>query len=346
MVLEIQQRIHELDGSAIDTIYFGGGTPSLLTYEQLMLLLDTIHSLGNVSPQPEITLEANPDDLKKELIKRLEKTPVNRLSIGIQSFNDDDLTRMNRAHKAAQADYAVKLAQDSGFENITIDLIYGIPGSSQEQWERNLHQALALNIQHLSAYCLTIEERTAYGKWEKEGIIKQVDDASIHQQYRTLIDRTQQAGFEHYEVSNFALPNYRSKHNSSYWKGLPYLGIGPSAHSFDGNNKRRWNIANNPVYIRKCNQSTVYWEEELLSKKDVYNEYIMTGLRTKEGVNIKKTEQTFGISLTAQFAPEIESAVNHEWMVIANDVISLTEEGMFRADRIASDLFITTALEE
>lgn len=346
ILLEITQRLPELNNSSIDTIYFGGGTPSLLSYEELMRILDLIANQGNLNPMAEITLEANPDDLKKAQVDALRRTIINRLSIGIQSFDDEDLKRMNRAHLASEADYAIKLAQDNGFENITIDLIYGIPGSSEKQWMKNLDAAMHLNVQHLSAYCMTIEERTAYGKWEREGKIEQVNDESIYNQYKALTSIAFDAGFEHYEVSNFALQGKRSKHNSSYWKGLPYLGIGPSAHSFDGDKTRRWNIANNPIYIKNIHAKNSYWETEKLSRKDLYNERVMTSLRTKEGLNLTETERTFGINPIHIYEREITDYLAKEWLNISNDVISLSEEGMFRADRIASDLFITHDLEE
>lgn len=338
---ELVSRAEEWKNTPVETIYFGGGTPSLLSYEELMLILDRIYTLGNIHPEAEITLEANPDDLKKDKMQDWKKSPVNRFSIGVQSFYDDDLKRMNRAHRAEEADYGIKLAQDNGFENITIDLIYGIPGSSSRKWGQNLEKAFSLNIQHLSSYCLTIEEKTAFGKWEAGGQLKQVPDEEVLAQYRTLVEIAAARGFEHYEVSNFALPGKRSKHNSSYWQGKPYMGAGPSAHSFDGDRTRRWNISNNPQYLRHMTEGTRHYEEELLDVRDRYNEYVMTGLRTREGIDTETIRMRFGIRILETFDREITNACTREWMIQNGNTLRLTDEGMFKADRIASDLFLT-----
>ncbi len=337
---EILTRKSELDSNRIDTIYFGGGTPSLLSYDELMAIFETIYSNFEVSPTAEITLEANPDDLNKAHVATLRSTPINRFSIGIQSFRDEDLEMMNRAHKASDAEYSVKTAQDAGFDNITIDLIYAIPGLSTDAWKSNLEKALSLNVPHISAYCMTIEEKTAFGKWEKSGKIIPAGDDIARDHYLYLIEQLAIASYDHYEVSNFGKPGKHSQHNTSYWKGLPYLGIGPSAHSFDGINTRRWNISNNPLYIRKMELNEAYHESEKLSERDMYNEYIMTGLRTEKGIDLTYIYSRFGIDVKKQFEEELLPYFNSEIAILENDKIKLSEVGFFSADRVASDLFL------
>lgn len=337
---EILQRASSLDGQQVDTIYFGGGTPSILSYDELMSIFDTIQGYFNISSHPEITLEANPDDLTKPHLHDLKRTPINRFSIGIQSFRDEDLKMMNRAHEAKDGEYSVKAAQDAGFENITIDLIYAIPGLSMDHWKRNVEKAFLLDVPHLSAYCMTIEEKTAFGKWEKTGKLVQAPDTLANDQYTYLVLQTILAGYDHYEVSNFGREGFHSRHNTSYWQGIPYLGIGPSAHSFDGNRTRRWNVSNNPLYIKALEENTGYWEEEKLSDRDLYNEYIMTGLRTAKGIQIDVVANRFGVKLLAQFEEEISGYLEEEWMERNGDQLRLTEKGFFLADRISSDLFL------
>lgn len=337
---EIQLRSRSLEGQVVETIYFGGGTPSILTYDELMSIFDTIQRHFNISPQPEITLEANPDDLTIAHLRDLKRTPINRFSIGIQSFRDEDLKMMNRAHEATDGEYSVKAAQDAGFENLTIDLIYAIPGLSLDHWKRNVEKALHLDVPHLSAYCMTIEEKTAFGKWEKTGKLVQSPDSLAHDQYTYLVLQTILAGYDHYEVSNFGREGFHSRHNTSYWQGIPYLGVGPSAHSFDGLRTRRWNVSNNPLYIKALQENTGYWEEENLSDRDLYNEHIMTGLRTAKGIDIDTVAHRFGVTLLAQFEEEISGYLEEEWMERNEQQLRLTEKGFFLADRIASDLFL------
>lgn len=337
---EILHRASSLEGQRVDTIYFGGGTPSILSYDELMSIFDTIQGHFNISSHPEITLEANPDDLTALHLRELKRTPINRFSIGIQSFRDEDLKMMNRAHEAKDGEYSVKAAQDAGFENITIDLIYAIPGLSMDHWKRNVEKALHLDVPHLSAYCMTIEEKTAFGKWEKTGKLVQAPDTLANDQYTYLVLQTILAGYDHYEVSNFGREGFHSRHNTAYWQGIPYLGIGPSAHSFDGNRTRRWNVSNNPLYIKALEENTGYWEEEKLSDRDLYNEYIMTGLRTAKGIQIDTVANRFGVELLAQFEEEISGYLEEEWMERNGDQLRLTEKGFFLADRIASDLFL------
>lgn len=271
----------------VETIYFGGGTPSILLPEEIQLLLKVIHDNFQVTEDSEITLEANPDDLNRSLSENLFAAGINRLSIGIQSFREEDLRLMNRAHSAKEAIRSAQNAKEAGFENITIDLIYGIPGLGLGEWEENLSLAMELNIQHVSAYGLTIEEKTVFSKWVANEKLRLTSDEQFLEQFKTLKSTLAKHGFEHYEVSNFGKPGYYSKHNSAYWLGKPYLGVGPSAHSFNGSS-RRWNIANNPTYLRHIENGGTYFEEEQLSAKDRLNEYLMTSLRTKWGLDLNK----------------------------------------------------------
>lgn len=325
----------------IQTIYFGGGTPSLLSYEELMRIFEALQQSALLTSDAEITLEANPDDLTHQKLRELRQTPVNRFSIGIQSFFEEDLKLMNRAHSAHEGEYSVKAAQDAGFENITIDLIYAIPGLTNDRWRKNLDSAIELHVPHISAYCMTIEEKTVFGKWEKAGKLNPTEDKVAHEHYQFLVKALSESGFEHYEVSNFGKPNRHSKHNTSYWKGLPYVGLGPSAHSFDGMNKRSWNINNNAVYTREIHQNRIPAEFEILSQKDFYNEKIMTGLRTALGIQPEQILKQFGINVNELFEEEIQRYQQQGWLLKTDNSIRLSEEGFFRADRIASDFFIT-----
>jgi oxygen-independent coproporphyrinogen-3 oxidase len=276
----------------IETIYFGGGTPSRLAIEDLKLLIDEVYSNYKVVENPEITLEANPDDLTEEYLIELKKIGINRLSIGIQSFFEDDLQLMNRAHNSAEAKKCLEIATQY-FDNITIDLIFGIPNMSNEKWLQNIETALSFNIPHISSYALTVETKTALHSLIQKGIIPQPDDEVAQQHFQILVDKLQENGFIHYELSNFGKENYFSKNNSAYWLGKKYIGIGPSAHSYDGE-KRGWNISNNSLYIKSIQENKLPIEFEILSETDKYNEYIMTGLRTMWGVSLDKVENEFG----------------------------------------------------
>lgn len=336
---ELEKRKEYLRGEKVSTIYFGGGTPSLLTSDEINRLTDEITRWHELSDEVEFTLEANPDDLTKEKIQRLRGTSVNRLSIGIQSFRDADLQWMNRAHTASQSDYAVKLAQDAGFSNITIDLIYSIPGMTNETWKQNLQNAIDLDVDHISAYSLTVEPRTYFGHLEKKGLLKSFPQESSQDQFLLMNRILSENGFEHYEVSNFARPGCRSQHNTSYWEGKTYLGIGPSAHSFDGES-RQWNVANNAIYVRSVQGNEAYFERELLDERSRLNEYIMTGLRTSHGINLDDITQKFGIDLMSINSESIQDLIRNGKMVHENSVLKLTVHGYLLADRIASDFFI------
>ncbi len=334
---ELYLRKHELQHQSVKTIYFGGGTPSVLSNEEIELLISEIYKNFRVVKHPEITLEANPDDLSKQRIAALSKTPINRLSIGIQSFIERDLKLMNRAHNAKEARACLQAATQY-FKNITIDLIYGIPGLTNTEWLQNIQDVLAYGIPHISSYALTVEPKTALAHLIKKGTIENVSDLQAEHQFQLLVNTLQDSGFVHYELSNFAKPDYFSKHNTSYWKGNHYLGIGPSAHSFNGN-MRSWNIKNNSKYIKAIQNNILPLETETLSLKDQYNEYIMTGLRTIWGVSLQKVEQDFGVSFKDYLIKQAQKHVIEQLVYIENKSLKITPKGKFLSDGIASDLF-------
>jgi oxygen-independent coproporphyrinogen-3 oxidase len=336
---ELQSRKHYLEGETIETIYFGGGTPSLLPTDDIQRILDDIYKHFNIVAQPEITLEANPDDLTFHKIIELARTPVNRLSIGIQSFRSQDLQWMNRAHTTAQADFSVKCAQDRGFENITIDLIYSIPGLSERDWLENIRKAVDLQVQHISAYSLTIEPKTAFGNQLAKQELQPVDDQISGTQFIALVNELKRCGFEQYEVSNFCLPGMQSKHNSAYWLGKNYLGIGPSAHSFNGTS-RQWNVANNPRYSKGWMNGIPEFEIETLDDRTRLNEYLMTRLRTTWGIELDYIQHAFGVDLWQTENDLLNQLIQDGLMTKENSTLTLTTTGLLQADRIASELFI------
>jgi oxygen-independent coproporphyrinogen-3 oxidase len=334
---ELVLRKSELS-ETVETIYFGGGTPSLLSVDELQFLMDVIHDNYRVIEDPEITLEANPDDLSKEKIIHLSKSPINRLSIGIQSFFDDDLIMMNRAHSAIESEKCLSMAMDY-FENITIDLIYGIPDMSTKKWRRNLQRAFDHGVPHISSYALTVESKTALDSFIKSGKYPPLDESLAAEHFDILVAETKTQGYIQYEISNFGKPNYFSKHNISYWKGKSYLGIGPSAHSFNGT-QRNWNISNNTKYIKSIQRKVLPQETEILSKMDQFNEFIMTGLRTVWGVSLAQIEVKFGTSVRDELLREAQKHIKNEMLEIKNDILFITKKGKFFADGIASDLFL------
>lgn len=336
---ELSARAFYLENQEIETIYLGGGTPSMLSADELQRLLDVVFKNFRMTSAPEITLEANPDDLTYFKILELKRTPINRLSIGVQSFRDEDLQWMNRAHTSTQADYAVKCAQDRGFDNITIDLIYSVPGLSAQAWQHNIEKALDLEVQHISAYSLTIEPKTVLGNQLAKGELHPAPDEVSEEQFRVLRQMLLRAGFEHYEVSNFCRPGMQSRHNSSYWKGAHYLGVGPSAHSFNGSS-RQWNVANNAKYISGITNGNPNFEIEQLSETMRFNEYLMTGLRTQWGIDLSHIQQEFGIDLRQREQTQLMSFLQQGLLIEEENHIRLTESGLLRADRISSDLFI------
>lgn len=333
---ELVLRKSELIGE-VETIYLGGGTPSLLSFEELQQIFQTIYKNYKISENPEITLEANPDDLSNNLIIQLSKSLINRLSIGIQSFFEEDLKLMNRAHNATEALECIKEAKQY-FENISIDLIYGIPGMSCERWQENLEIALKLDVPHLSCYALTVEPKTALKKFIEKGIVPPVDEEVAKQHYEILLSETEKAGFDNYEFSNFGKPGFHSRNNTAYWEGKTYLGIGPSAHSYDGKS-RSWNVANNTKYIKSIEAGTLSSEKEMLSKEDKYNEYIMTGLRTKKGVSLEKVENEFGKKFSDYLMKQAENPLKNEFLILESNTLKISKKGKFLSDGIAADLF-------
>ncbi|MEQ3661579.1 MAG: radical SAM family heme chaperone HemW [Flavobacterium sp.] len=322
----------------VETIYFGGGTPSILEIGDLRFLIDEVYKNYNVAENPEITVEANPDDLTEERIIELSKNKVNRLSIGIQSFFEDDLQMMNRAHNSEEASKCLEIATKY-FDNISLDLIYGIPGSSNEKWKQNIDKALSFGINHISSYALTVEPKTALDKFIKKGIIKQPDDEAAQEQFHILVETLQENGFVHYELSNFGKPDYFSKNNSAYWLGKKYIGIGPSAHSYDGVN-RGWNVSNNSLYIKSIQENKIPIETEKLTLTDRYNEYIMTGLRTIWGVSLERIENEFGKPYLNHLNKEAKRFLEDDLLLIEENVLRATKKGKFLCDGIASDLFL------
>jgi len=331
--LELQQNY--LQGETIKTIYFGGGTPSLLSEIDLDSILKKINEIHEVTTDAEITLEANPDDLTLEKLKQLADSPINRLSIGTQSFSEADLKFMNRAHNAHEAIDCIENAKKLGFENLTIDLIYGTPTMSDEQWETNMQTAFDFGIPHLSCYCLTVEPNTALDHFVKNKKAQPVDEERAARQFERLIDRCTDEGYDHYEISNFGKKDWYSKHNSAYWLSEKYLGIGPAAHSFDGQS-RQWNIAHNAQYITALKEGKLLSEKEELTPESRYNEYIMTSLRTIWGTDFNKIEKVF----QSHFLKEIEPYLKDKSVLFSNERYSLSKKGKLLADRIAMELFV------
>lgn len=334
---EIVLRTDELGNETIETIYFGGGTPSVLSNEEIELLIDTVYQNHTVIENPEITLEANPDDLTPTRITELPNYRINRLSIGVQSFFEEDLQMMNRAHNATQAE-ACLIEAVKHFDNITLDLIYGIPGMSNERWMQNVEKALSFGIPHISSYALTVEPKTALHTLVRKGIISAPSDEAAHEQFLLLADRLQQEGFVHYELSNFGKPGYFSKNNTAYWLGKKYIGIGPSAHSYNGTH-RSWNIANNALYLKALAEDKLALETEELTATDRYNEYVMTGLRTIWGVDVKRVKDEFGTTYSDYLLKEATPFVSQGLLLFENNTLTTTRAGKFLADGIASDLF-------
>ena len=322
----------------VETIYFGGGTPSILQIEDIKLLIDEVYKNYKVVENPEITVEANPDDLTEERIIELSKNRVNRLSIGIQSFFEDDLQMMNRAHNSVEASKCLEIATKY-FDNISLDLIYGIPGMSNEKWKQNIEKALSFNIPHISSYALTVEPKTALDTFIKKGIIKEPNDEVAQEHFHILVETLEKNGFIHYELSNFGKENYFSKNNSSYWLGKKYIGIGPSAHSYNGIS-RSWNIANNALYIKSINENKLPLKSEILSIQDKYNEYIMTGLRTIWGVSLEKIKAEFGQDFSDYLNQQSQRFIDDGLLIVENQILKTTKKGKFLCDGIASDLFL------
>ena len=322
----------------VETIYFGGGTPSLLNAEELEQIFQTIQQNFDISEAPEITLEANPDDLSEEKIKMLAASPVNRLSIGVQSFYGEDLRLMNRAHTEEEALKSIQLAKKY-FDNISLDLIYGIPGSHNERWRKNLQLVLGLEVPHISSYALTVETGTALQSMIKKGTVAPVEEELAKEQYAIMIEVLESAGFENYEFSNFGHPGYFSRNNTAYWFGKPYLGIGPSAHSFDGHT-RKWNISNNTLYIKSIEKGEIPAQSETLTQTDRYNELVMTRLRTKWGISLDEVEQKFGREYSDYLLKESAALIAKGLLEQENGVLQVSKKGKFLSDGIAAELFL------
>jgi oxygen-independent coproporphyrinogen III oxidase len=339
--------VHEIsltpNPGIIETIYFGGGTPSLCTKDDIQGIIEQVHSVYKVSPAAEITIETNPDDITPEKLKEWKELGINRLSIGIQSFFEEDLVWMNRAHNAVQSKQCIEQAMQAGFTNMSIDLIYGTPLLTDEKWEKNVAIAIAHGVPHLSCYALTVEPKTPLQKLITEKKKENIDNEKQARHFLLLMDWLSKAGYEHYEISNFAKPGLRSRHNSSYWSGKKYLGFGPAAHSYDGNS-RRWNIANNNIYIESIDKEIIPSEKEELTATMRVNEYIMTSLRTMEGMDCTKLAALCNSEVRSKNYDIVKAAekfIGSGKIVRENNFLKLTNEGKLMADGIAAELFLT-----
>lgn len=335
---EMVLRKSENQGGELQTVYFGGGTPSLLSTEELQKIFETIYELFPVAKDAEITLEANPDDLTREKLEMLHASPVNRLSIGVQSFFEEDLVMMNRAHDASEALNSIRMAKEY-FDNISIDLIYGIPDMSEERWRRNIMTALELGLSHFSCYALTVETNTALHQFIEKGKVKPVDEDVARSHFEILTATLLKEGFVHYEFSNFGKPGYFSQNNTAYWMGRPYLGIGPSAHSYDGKN-RKWNVSNNSLYIKSISKGELPLKEEELTDNDKYNEYIMTRLRTMWGVSSVEVIERFGKKYFDYMMEQVQPLLKDGLIEEREGNLHVSQKGKFLSDGIAADLFL------
>jgi oxygen-independent coproporphyrinogen-3 oxidase len=339
LLKEIDLQRQYLEGEEVATLYFGGGTPSLLEISQLDKVINQIHKVFSVNPNMEFTLEANPDDLSLEKLTELKSAGVNRLSIGIQSFDDTVLRFLNRAHQSDDAKRSVENSRKAGIENISIDLIYAIPGQSEEQWKKNIETALALAPNHISSYSLTIEEKTVFGNWSKSGKFTSVIDDVAGSQLETLVEILENEGYNQYEVSNFAKPGFESQHNSSYWQRKKYLGIGPSAHSYN-QVSRQHTIRNNHAYLQSIHKGVIPFEMELLTREDHVNEYLLTTLRTSWGTDLQMLNREWNYDLLHENKSYVLALTDNQLAVLEKNYLKLTRKGKLLADKIASDLFL------
>ena len=337
---EIFLRKDELENKNLKSLYFGGGTPSILKVDELQSIIDEVLKYYSFDSDIETTLEANPDDLTQNFLKDLSKTEINRLSIGTQSFYEPDLKMMNRAHNASEAESSIKRAQDFGLENISVDLIYGSPTSDFQIFKKNLQKIIELQVPHVSAYALTVEPKTALSSWISEGKIAAPNESEQNQEFFYMTDFLKDHGFNHYEISNFGKPNFHSKHNSAYWKYEEYLGIGPSAHSYNGTNERSWNIANNKKYIDSLSQNNLPKETEILTPNEQFNEMLMIGLRTIWGVNMLDLKMKFPTEIIEKFEKDIQHKLEDGFLILEDNHLKIPEKNWFLADGIASDLFL------
>jgi oxygen-independent coproporphyrinogen-3 oxidase len=339
LIKELKERKNFIGQEEVKTIYFGGGTPSVLSAGNISEILKEVYAQYTVNDNAEITFECNPDDLSKEYLVGLKESGVNRLSIGIQSLNDESLTWMNRSHNVTQALQAIDSAAALGFRDMSIDLIYGIPMLTEHEWRQTLKRALAMPINHLSAYSLTLEENTPYNKLVQQKKYKKPNDDDASRHFEILLEEIKLAGWEHYEVSNFCKAGNYSKHNTAYWQNVKYLGIGPSAHSFDGKS-RHWNVRSNKEYIQKIQAGESVSESEELSTKDIVNETLLTGLRTKWGVNLAEVKEQYEYDIAATNQTQIMEWQQKDWLEMKDGVLRLRADGFLFADYIASELFV------
>jgi len=335
---ELRMRRDELSGSTVSSVYIGGGTPSLIGEVELMSFFELLYTDFQIAPDAEITLEANPDDLDRNRLMELRRSPVNRLSIGVQSFRDEDLRLMNRAHDATQALRCIPEAADAGFDNVSVDLMFGLPGLTDEAWMYNVTTALSMPVTHLSCYGLTVEPRTALHAFILKGRYEAPDEAAAAWQYRWLLDESERRGLPWYEISNFSRPGSASRHNTSYWQGKPYLGAGPSAHSYDGK-VRSWNISNNARYVKAVGQGERLAETEILGVKERFNETVLTSLRVRTGLSLTDIRNNYGPELTEHLGKAAEPFIESGWLSEADGRLALTMDGLLFADRITSSLF-------
>lgn len=339
IVQEIELRKDYLADTSLKSIYFGGGTPSLLNQKDLDKIFTALSSIYTWDDATEITLEANPDDLNNENLTNFKNVGINRLSIGIQSFDQADLEFMNRAHNAHEAESSIKKAQDIGFQNISADLIYGSPTTSDATWQKNIDKMISFDIPHISAYCLTVEQDTALAHFIKKGKSQAVDETKASLQFEMLIEKLEKSGYDHYEISNFGKPNRYAVHNTNYWMGVPYLGLGPAAHSFDGQLTRSWNIAHNPKYIAELQNETLPIEYEILSEKERYNEFVLIRLRTKWGIDSETLNNSYP-QFADHFYQKIEHFIAEGSVILLDTTYVLSKTGKHFADRISMELFI------
>lgn len=337
IVKEIEIRQEYLQKQPVKTIYFGGGTPSVLNKEQFSLIFESIYRHFEVNDDAEITFEANPDDLSAEYLASLQELPFNRISMGIQSFDDEDLKRINRRHSANEARMAVRNAQNAGFHNISVDLIYGLPFQSLEAWKKQLEMALSLNVQHISAYGLTYEEGTALWKQREKGRVQPVDDEIMNSMYLHLVETVSQNGFEAYEISNFAKPGFRSRHNTSYWRQEAYLGLGPSAHSYDLQS-RQWNVSSIKNYINAIENNNSFFEKEELNQQEKFNDYVMVSLRTLEGIDLNYVENEFGKEFVVYCFDILNPFIENKKVIQKNQHLALSPEGVMISNVILIEL--------
>jgi putative oxygen-independent coproporphyrinogen III oxidase len=336
---ELEIRKDYLGNKVISTVYFGGGTPSILSLSELDGILQKISSLFTIEQTAEITLEANPDDLNEEYLVDLKRLGINRLSIGVQSFFDEDLTWMNRRHNVNEAENCIKLSQDKGFSNLNIDLIYGLPQMTVERWQQNLHTFISLDVPHLSAYHLTIEPKTVFGYYKRKGRLTEVDEEISLKHYDILVDTMSTNNFEHYEISNFCKDGRYSRHNTNYWKAGHYLGIGPSAHSFNGTS-RQWNVSVNSDYINAIAKGEAFYEVEKLSENEKFNDYLLTGLRTQWGIDLSYIKKAFGDQYFNYLEKVLSGIIDNKTVKRDQDIVRLTDRGMFLSDNIIAGLFM------